>query len=356
MEQMTQLERFRAFFAREPMDRWMRYAHYTPPMRDKMLDVLGGREPGEFFGNDDPRGIGLRAPADAPARDWSVYYKDIEIKEKDNINEDGVLRQLGDFYHFSHIVSPLRNATSLDEIEDYPIDTAEQWSDDGMAERVQQSHAEGYCVCGGVGHIYETSWQIRGYEQFLVDLLTQRDWAESILDRVTERRLRMARAAARAGADMIRTGDDIANQKAMMFQPDLWREVFKPRWARVYEAARAENPDIAIWYHSDGNISAVIDDLVEIGVTILNPVQPECIDLEWIQRRYGDRLLFDGTMGTQTTFPWGTPDEMRRTVAAHKELFGTTLILSPTHVLEPEVPPENVLAFFEACDGKKYGV
>ena len=126
--------------------------------------------------------------------------------------------------------------------------------------------------------MYERAWQVRGYEPFLMDLLSDREWAELLLDRFCDNNLRVAEAAARADYDCIATGDDVANQNALMFQPDLWREVMKPRWAKVIAAARAIKPDIQVWYHSDGNIEVILDDLVEIGVTILNPVQPECMD------------------------------------------------------------------------------
>jgi uroporphyrinogen decarboxylase len=201
--------------------------------------------------------------------------------------------------------------------------------------------------------MYESSWQVRGYEPFLMDLVTRRDWAELLLERFCENHVRTAAAAARAGYDCIAFGDDIANQNAMMFAPDLWREVMKPRWARVVRAAREIKPDTAVWYHSDGNVEAVLDDLVEIGVTILNPVQPECMDPAAIRRRFGRRLAFDGCVGTQTTFPFGTSEDMHRVVrelGEDLEARGGGLMLSPTHVLEPEVPPENVVAFFKACD------
>jgi uroporphyrinogen decarboxylase len=117
----------------------------------------------------------------------------------------------------------------------------------------------------------------------------------------------------------------------------------------VYEAARRIKPDIEIWYHSDGNITDIIPELIDIGVTILNPVQPECMDIHEIKRRYGDKLVLDGTIGTQTTMPFGTTDEVRRTVRSRVRDLGRdgALILSPTHVLEPEVPVENVMAFLE---------
>ena len=354
MSEMTQLERYRAFLARERPDRPLRRADYTPHMLAAMKERLGGVHPGEYFDSDDGRSVALRQPDGYQRPDFSGYYEGSD--DLSGINAIGVLHQKGDFYHFTRIVSPLRNATSLDEIEAFPIETEEDWPEDGMAAEVEQYHREGRYVRGIVAHLYEDSVQIRGYEPFLMDLLIRRDLAESILDRVTRRNVRRTAVVARAGVDVLMSGDDIANQKAMMYSPDLWREVFKPRWAEIYAAARRVNPDLAIWYHSDGNMAAVIPDLIEIGVTILNPMQPECMDVEEIFARCGDRLLFDGTMGTQSVFPWGTPDDMRGTVRRRREVFGDALMLSPTHVLEPEVPPENVFAFFEACDGKSYAV
>ncbi|MFW6118786.1 MAG: uroporphyrinogen decarboxylase family protein [Planctomycetota bacterium] len=344
---MTQLERFRAFLAREEPDRPLRYAHYTPPMLDRMRDYLDGEDPDECFRPDDGAHVGLRPPEDYEPPDFTPWYD--EGVDPDQIDDIGVWRRKGTFYHFTHRESPLRDAQSLEEIEDFPIETQDGWRENHMAEQVERFHAEGLYVMTGGGHIYEDSWQIRGYQQFLEDLMLRPEWAESILDRITRRNTNRAEAAARAGVDMLQTGDDIANQQAMMFNPDLWRRVLKSRWQRVYRAARRINPEIAIWYHSDGNITEVIDDLIEIGVTVLNPLQPECIDVEGVCRRYGDRLLFDGTIGTQSTFPWGDPEEMRRTVRRRREVFGSRLMLSPTHVLEPEVPPENVVAFYEAA-------
>ena len=95
-------------------------------------------------------------------------------------------------------------------------------------------------------------------------------------------------------------------------------------------------------------------ELIDIGVTILNPVQPECMDLHTIKKDYGKKIVFDGTIGTQSTMPFGTPEEVRYTVLNNVRDFGAdgALIVSPTHVLEPDVSPENVVAFAEACKRK----
>ena len=164
-----------------------------------------------------------------------------------------------------------------------------------------------------------------------------------------QRNMLAAVAYARAGVDLIRCGDDVANQKAMMFAPDLWRKMMLSRWKRVWHEIKRIHPDCRIWYHSDGNIEPIIPELIEIGVTILNPVQPECLDPVMLKRKYGKDLVFDGTIGTQTTMPFGTVSDVKNTVRERIDSLGYdgALILSPTHVLEPEVPIENIEAFIE---------
>ena len=182
-----------------------------------------------------------------------------------------------------------------------------------------------------------------------MDMIDRPEWCEHILDRLTETNLAIACAAARAGVDVIRTGDDVANQQRLMFRRDHWRRFMKTRWAKVYAAARAIKPNLEIWYHSDGNIEAIIPELIEIGVTILNPVQPECLDPVAVKRQYGDRLVIDGSIGTQTTMPFGGPDDVRETIRERVRTIGRdgAFIISPTHVLEPEVPLDNIAAFIE---------
>lgn len=354
---MTKHERFLAFAGFEKVDRVLRRASYVEAMENRMTEVLGC-PPDDFFDMDIGRGAGLTAPDGFSFPDYSVYHPEYEDgKDGFTIDANGCGHLSSGFYHFTSYISPLRNATRFEELEDYPIASNEGWSDDRMRAAKVLAQEEGTYTQIFVGHMYERAWQVRGYEEFLMDLLTQRDWAELLLDRFCDNNLRVAVAAAKAGYDCIATGDDVANQNTMMFQPDLWREVMKPRWARVIAAAREIKPDIHVWYHSDGNLWDILDDLVEIGVTILNPVQPECMDPVAIRDRFGKRLAFDGCVGTQTTFPFGSPDDMRRRVRELADCLDAGkggLMLSPTHVLEPEVPPENVKAFFEGCDELVY--
>jgi uroporphyrinogen decarboxylase len=355
---MTKRERFLAFAGFQDVDRVPRHAGYVQDLRDTMTQHLGS-DPLTHFGMDAGGGSGLRAPTGFQLPDYSVYHPEHRSGvDGFSIDGNGCGHINHGFHHFTEYVSPLRNATSFEEIESYPIVSNESFLDDQLRNACASAHEQGNYAQVFVGHMYENAWQVRGYQDFLMDLVTRRDWAELVLDRFYHNNLRVAVAAARAGYDCIAIGDDVANQNAMMFHPDQWRQVMKPRWARVLAAAREIKPDIHIWYHSDGNIWDILDDLVEIGITILNPVQPECMDPIAIRERFGRRLAFDGCIGTQTTFPFGTPDSMRQTVGELAERLQARhggLMLSPTHVLEPEVPPQNVVAFFDACDELTWG-
>ena len=122
-------------------------------------------------------------------------------------------------------------------------------------------------------------------------------------------------------------------------------------WQRI----KAIDPHCAIWYHSDGNILDIAGELIDAGVDILNPLQPEALDVDEVYRRYGDRVTFDGCMGTQSTMPFGTPTDVRARVRYLIEAYGRDggLVIAPTHVLEPEVPLANIDALFDAC--REYG-
>jgi len=146
--------------------------------------------------------------------------------------------------------------------------------------------------------------------------------------------------------------DDVATQNSLLMSADTWRQHLKPRLKRVIDGIREVSGSRKVWvhYHSDGDVTPLIDDLIEVGVDILNPVQPECMDLEAVAARYQDRLAFCGMIGTQTTMPFGSPDDVRAAVERCRRLHekGARVIVAPTHVLEPDVPWENITAFNDA--------
>ncbi len=295
------------------------------------------------------------------AHQWQWLSADYTAPPSPSVNEWGIgiipgSSGLG-YYDYVH---PLRNMSSPDELDDYPFpDVTAEYRWEGLEETVAYWHQKGYAVGASVGHynatLFEPAHLLRGFENMLCDFLINPDFAAALLDRINSWAVTNAIRLARAGVDIFFTGDDVGTERGMLISPRMWREWLKPRIAEMNTAARKAKNDLLIHFHSDGDIRPIIPDLIEIGVDILNPVQPECMDPAWVKREYGNHLAFWGTIGTQTTMPFGTPEEVRAVVKERIETLGQGggLVLAPTHVLESDVPWENIMAFVEAVE--EYG-
>ncbi len=351
---MTQRELFAATLAHRSTGRFLYYAGFiaeTEAALRKYVNMKPEESVAERFGCFVQQNVTLREPDGHRPPSFERYFADMERPAGARINWLGVLEIPGSVFHFTHYVSPLRNCGSVAEMADFPFPSAQGYTDGHMAAEVAALHDEGLIARTWVGHQYENAWQVRGYEEFLMDMALCPEVPHFVMAQMQKPALARAVAAARAGCDMISTGDDVANQRALMFKPEQWRTFIKAYWKPVYDQARAIKPDIAIWYHSDGNIAAILPELVELGVSVLNPVQPECLDVHALKERFGAQLVLDGVIGTQSTMPFGSPAQVKAAVRQAKRDLGYdgALILSPTHVLEPDVPPRNITAFFEAC-------
>ena len=348
---MTHRERVLTAMRRQTPDRAPLNLSFTPTLQEVFEQKAAGKTLVEYF-DLDTKSVPLNPSPEKV--DHSHWFEGRTLKEGATFSIWGVASEPGSSYHFTHRVSPLAGRPGP-AVKDYEL--PHRTHPDcfaGLAERVTETVHDGYAALGTVGHTYEHAWQIRGIDEFLQDMVLDPDPIEDLVERITEQNIVIAREFARAGVDILVFGDDVANQNAMMFSPELWRRFFKGRLRRAIEAAREIKPDILIWYHSDGNVQAIIPELIEIGLDILNPVQPECMDLPRIKEQYGGQLAFWGCIGTQSTMPWGSPDEVRATVRDTIDLMGPGLLVAPTHVLEPEVPWENVLALVETVHEYRY--
>jgi uroporphyrinogen decarboxylase len=297
-------------------------------------------------------GMALRGAAVEPRPRPDAFRGYFPGEDNLVVDEWGVGHRKGSLEHFTRMVHPMAGFTGLGEFQSYPYpDPVRDYRWEEFPARVAALKARDFAVMGGLATtVFEIAWYLRGMENVLVDLVPGFGLAEWHLDRITGIRCEMARRYAGAGVDVLHLGDDVATQRDMMIKPDLWRKFLKPRLGRVIAAAREARPDIIIDYHSDGNIRAIVPELVEIGVDVLNPVQPECLDPVELKERFGDRLSFRGTIGTQTTMPFGTPAEVKRVCRLMIETVGRGggLVIAPTHLLEPEVPWANIEALVEA--------
>lgn len=256
--------------------------------------------------------------------------------------------------------NPLAYAQSLADLQAFGFpDTKTPYRVAQLEQEVADLHARGWAVGGNLPHLggelFEAAWRLRGLESFLLDLIERPDWADFLLDRLAGLAQRNAEALAAAGVDVLSLDDDVGMPGTMFISPKMWRRFFKPRLSQVIRGARAIKSDLRVLYHSDGYIMPILDDLMEIGVNALNPVQPEYMDAAQIRRRYGPRLALWGTVGHQGTLSFGTPEQIRQEVQRRIQTLGRAgLILCPAYDIdEPDIPWENIDAFLLAV--RQYG-
>lgn len=202
--------------------------------------------------------------------------------------------------------------------------------------------------------LFERAWSLRGLDTFLMDLVLDPGYAGELLDRITAIQSVLIERFLELGVDGAYFGDDYGAQKNMLISPQMWREFIKPRLARLFAPFRARG--LPIIMHSDGQIQPILPDLVEIGLTALNPVQPEVLDHAWLRREFGGRLAFYGGVSTQTVLPFGTPDEVDgavRSAVAELAPDGTGLLIAPSHRMMGDIPMANVDALLAAFN--RYG-
>lgn len=278
-------------------------------------------------------------------------FKRESVPESTIFDEYGIGHSKGSefAFHMTRMHHPLKGA-DLNEILDYPYPTVPEGELLNITRKVKDLWSEDLASFAFMQMtVWEASWYLRSMEELMVDMMMQDEKATALLDRITQFAISKATTYAKAGVEILSLGDDIGTQDSILIDVGLWETWLKPRIAKVIDSARQINPDILIFYHSCGYILPFIDQLIEIGVDILNPVQPECMSFDEVHSQYGDRLSFWGTLGTQELLPFGTIEEVKQTTKSRLQKCGDAggLVIGPTHMVEPEVPWENLTAIIE---------
>ncbi len=184
----------------------------------------------------------------------------------------------------------------------------------------------------------------------MMDLLQDPDLADRVLDFTYRYHCVVTQKLVELGVDMVWLGDDVGAQNRMLMSPATWRKYLKPRMASLIATLKRINPQVKITYHSDGAIYPIIAELIEIGVDVLNPIQPAAIDPVRVKRDFGDRLCFWGSIDLQYTLPFGAPAEVAAEVQTRLETIGRNggLIIGPTHNIQLDTPVENLWAMVDA--------
>jgi len=303
----------------------MRYvaARYVGP------DTFSGTF-GYDTGGVDMWGVGWKAASN----DWCTYYESVD--------------------------HPLAQATTVKEIEEYSWPSIDWLSLAHLKDDIQRfNQGEPKAIIFCMGMFIEIAWAMRGFEQFLMDLIDQPEIADAILGRVTALCKEISMRAleeAQGKIDIIWSGGDVGMQTGMMFSAKLWRERIKPFHKELIEPFKRMG--LKTRYHTDGSITPIIEDLIEMGLDLLDPIQPNTkgMDAEDLKALFGGRISFYGGIDTQKLLPYGSAREVEDEVLRLIRVLGSNggYFVAASNSVQPDVPIENILALYRTAREFRY--
>jgi uroporphyrinogen decarboxylase len=333
--QLSHKERLKRALHYEPVDRLPTQINYTAGM--------GARMAAHF-----------NVPLTDLPRLLNNHLVRVDLSYPERLSEDGLSRF--DWWGAGHDTSvegyfirssPLTNSKDLDTFA-WPDPLREDLMD--SARQTIEKCSQEYFIAPNLGFaLFERAWSLRGLEQFLMDMALDSGFANELLERITQIQLVLIQRYLEVGVDGGYFGDDYGAQKGLIMSPATWRTLFKPHLERMFAPFRERG--LPVIMHSDGQIQKIIPDLVEIGLTALNPVQPEVLDHAWLAEKFGGKLAFYGGISTQTVLPSGLPEQVQEAVRVCREQLapqGTGLLLAPSHRMMTDIPMENVEGMLEA--------
>jgi uroporphyrinogen decarboxylase len=352
---MTSKERVLATIERQPVDRLALDFHARDEVYTALQQRLGVKT---NEGVEQALGSDLRRVRPShPGEVSKLRYSDPTVR----ITSDGFHRDIwgsgftvggsGTGAYMDLADYPLKKAETLEELKQHPLPKAAD--QDYSTVYVQaRKHADKWVWFNARG-VFEVSWFMRGFEEFLMDLASEPEKAWYLMDAVLAFQKERARRMLEAGRgliDMVEYNDDMGTQQNLFLSADMWREHIKPRMAEFIRMCKQEY-GVRIRYHSCGAIRPIINDLIEIGVDLLNPIQTLAAGMEpeGLQRDFGGRIVFNGGIDTQEVLPRCTPAEV---AAETRRIIGILgkgggLVLAPSHRFQSDVPVENIVAMYD---------
>ena len=261
------------------------------------------------------------------------------------------------------VVFPLKGK-SEQEIINYPWPDPKNWDTGEIRERARH-----YCedtdyavvakaVMDATG-LFERCYCLRSIDEFLVDLITDEDLGFFIVNKVTDIEIKLwdiFLSAVGPYINMIQRQSDFGTQTSLFISPELYRKYFKPSEERIYSFIHSKAPHAKIWFHSCGAVEPLINDFIDVGIDILNPIQPLCpgMDSESLKKKYGKKLCFHGGIDLQKALPGTMEDTINEVKHRIKDLApGGGYIMAPANHIQKDVPAENVIALYKSA--RKFG-
>ncbi len=269
-------------------------------------------------------------------------------------------------YYFDPVNPPLADAAAPEDIErgiehlrrfDWPEYLDEDYEDLERKARCLHEETQRFIVANLWVHVFAAGQILRGFENFMADLLTNKPLAHYLMGRLVDcyaERVSRYLQAVGPWVDMVQVNDDLGTQQGPQISPALYREMVKPYHARLWGMIK-EQSGKPLLLHSCGSIYDLLPDLIEIGVDAINPVQVSAANMDpaLLKRQFGDVLTFwGGGCDTQRVLGGGTPDQVREEVWRRCEQLapGGGFVFCQVHNIQPDVPPENIVAMYDALD------
>jgi len=339
---MNSKERVRRALNKEPVDRPPVFMWFQPGTRTLLAELL--EIPPEFvaeaFGDDVRQawvsnnhameGIVHERDGEGHTDYWGIEWM-----------KEGAFNQIVGF--------PLVDATKEEVLAyTFPTDRLDELVD--LMRPVAEQGDRYFIGCDVSPCVFEMYWRLRGLDRTLLEIASEPELTETMFARCADFAIKLSEAACdQFDLDWLWTGDDIASQNAMLMSPATWRSMIKPHLKRICDVGKGRGLPVA--YHCCGALREIIEDLIEIGIDVLNPIQCNCrgMDALELKRDFGNRLAFMGGVDTQGLLPRGSANDVRKATARLVEGMtsdGGGFILAASHTVPPETPIENIFAMY----------
>ena len=357
-KKMNSRERFKKTIFGETPDRAPLYVSVTPQVAQMLSSYTGEpyEEPLDSMLSTrashmdlmakmgaDAVGIAACAPIDKPTIDlgndlirneWGMVFKNTG--------------QYNEFYEF-----PLAHAQTAKDIEDFDFPdpfAPGRWD---AAQKTIDKYGKTHGIIADLETtLFETAWYLTGLEKFLMDMMVEAEYINPLLDNIQFIHTEYGKKMIEMGADVLWCGDDFGSQTSLIMDPDTFRRVFKQRMTEMFDEYRKVNSDIKLAWHTCGAIKPLIPDFIEIGLDILNPIQPLAtgMDPQELKDKFGKDLVFFGGICVQDLLPNGTPERVKTEVSRRAKILGKDggYIIAPAHNIQEDTSVENIKALFEA--------
>ncbi len=356
---MTSKDRVIKALNHEATDRPPVYCSVVPQLAEKLSDHFGvPMEPGidsPMSGNRISwRDLMLKLGSDCVCVASCAPDNGLTTTQDDGliVNEWGIgMRNHGLYDDFE--LHPLAHATTIEEIENYKFPEVDAVGRFRYAEETIAKFGSEYGIIGDLEcSIFETAWYLVGLEKLFMDMAMEEAYVDVLFDKIAHFHTEVGKKLTALGADIIWCGDDLGSQTGPMISVDMFDRYLAPRIEKMFKAFKEVNPNVKVAWHSCGSILPLIPRFIELGLDILNPIQPLANGMEpqWLKDTYGDKLVFFGGICVQDLLPKGTPQQIKDEIKRRNTILGKDggFILAPAHNIQYDTPLENIFAMFEA--------